>query len=281
MTVSDGLRDSISRADAFLIGASNGFSITEGLHLFADNAAFRETFGDMRAKYGISCILDGIFFRWPSEEEKWAFYARLIRRWSIGYTGSPATAALKGLVGEKPYFIVTSNVENHFELAGFRRENIFEIEGSWKHMQCAGRCHDTLYPVFPRIPEMAESERGGRIPSRLVPRCPVCGGPMVIHSPQFHAVKEDREAQAALQRFLETYSRKRLVIMELGIGRRNQLIKAPLMEIARNEPLASYVAVNRGEFFIPDEIREKAFGLDADMTEALSALAESVKGESR
>ena len=29
-------------ADAILIGASNGLSITEGLRLFADNAAFDE-----------------------------------------------------------------------------------------------------------------------------------------------------------------------------------------------------------------------------------------------
>ena len=30
----------IKEADAILIGASNGLSITEGLHLFADNTAF-------------------------------------------------------------------------------------------------------------------------------------------------------------------------------------------------------------------------------------------------
>lgn len=34
----------IKEADAILIGASNGLSITEGLHLFADNAAFEELF---------------------------------------------------------------------------------------------------------------------------------------------------------------------------------------------------------------------------------------------
>ena len=33
----------IKEADAILIGASNGLSITEGLHLFADNTAFDRT----------------------------------------------------------------------------------------------------------------------------------------------------------------------------------------------------------------------------------------------
>lgn len=35
----------LKEADAILIGASNGFSISEGLHIFADNQAFEEVFG--------------------------------------------------------------------------------------------------------------------------------------------------------------------------------------------------------------------------------------------
>ena len=38
------IAEKIREADAILIGASNGLSITEGLHLFADNAAFDELF---------------------------------------------------------------------------------------------------------------------------------------------------------------------------------------------------------------------------------------------
>ena len=35
----------LKEADAILIGASNGFSISEGLHIFADNQAFEEVMG--------------------------------------------------------------------------------------------------------------------------------------------------------------------------------------------------------------------------------------------
>ena len=35
----------LKEADAILIGASNGLSITEGLHLFAENDAFYQLFG--------------------------------------------------------------------------------------------------------------------------------------------------------------------------------------------------------------------------------------------
>ena len=50
----------IEEADGVLIGASNGLSITEGLHLFADNQAFEELFWDLKQKYGIQCILQGM-----------------------------------------------------------------------------------------------------------------------------------------------------------------------------------------------------------------------------
>ncbi len=39
------IAEKFREADAILIGASNGLSITEGLHLFADNAAFERLFG--------------------------------------------------------------------------------------------------------------------------------------------------------------------------------------------------------------------------------------------
>ena len=111
----------IQEADAILIGASNGFSISEGLNLFADNEAFEDLFGDFKRKYGISNILHGSFMKYPTEEEKWAFSSRLVNHYSGGYKGSKNTDALKEIIGDKTYFFVTSNGENHFELAGFNK----------------------------------------------------------------------------------------------------------------------------------------------------------------
>lgn len=42
------IKKKLIEADAILIGASNGLSISEGLHLFADNEIFRKLFGDMK-----------------------------------------------------------------------------------------------------------------------------------------------------------------------------------------------------------------------------------------
>ena len=263
----------IREADAILIGASNGLSIAEGLHLFADNRAFEELFGDLKRKYGISCILQGMGARWPSEEEKWSFWSRLVHRYCGEYRESRVMSDLKKLIGEKDYFIITSNGECHFEMCGFASEKIYEVEGNWLTMQCAFRCHDRIYSWADLAERMALAEQEGRSLSELIPRCPVCGGSMQVHMETDRNFIPDMESRKRLEIFLERYHGKKLVILELGIGWRNQLIKAPLMRLAEQEPQAVYVAINLGEIFIPDEIREKSFGLDGDLTEILRDLA--------
>ena len=46
-------------ADAALISASNGLSISEGYNIFANNAAFQRYFGKFTQQYGITSILQG------------------------------------------------------------------------------------------------------------------------------------------------------------------------------------------------------------------------------
>lgn len=263
----------IKEADAVLVGASNGFSISEGFHLFAGNQAFENLFGDFKRNYGIRNILQGCFTAYPSEEIKWAFFSRLANHYSGDYHGSPVMDALKKIIGDKPHFIVTSNGENHFELAGFAPENIYEIEGSWKEMQCAAPCHDGLYPAFDAMREMAKAENHGKIPSELVPHCPKCGGPMELHLAADASFLPDEGGQNRFQNFVNAYHGKNLLVLELGIGWRNQMIKAPLMNLVAMEPGACYVTVNKGEIYIPKEIEGKSFGLDGDMTEILKGLA--------
>ena len=57
----------IARADAILIGASNGLSIAEGYHIFAHNEMFHRQFGDYWQRFGIRNVLEGCFFRYPHE----------------------------------------------------------------------------------------------------------------------------------------------------------------------------------------------------------------------
>ena len=91
------------------------------------------------------------------------------------------------------------------------------------------------------------------------------GGPNVI---------PDTGAQKRMQAFLRRYHGRKLVVLELGICWRNQLIKAPLMGLVAREPDSSYVTINLGEIYITDDIKARSFGLDGPLNDILAALRE-------
>lgn len=73
--------------------------------------------------------------------------------------------------------------------------------------------------------------------------------------------------------FLTKYSGKKLVILELGIGSRNRLIKLPIMQLAYREPNAKYITLNMPqELYIPEEIAEKSVGIAGDIAQSLKEL---------
>ena len=84
--------------------------------------------------------------RWPTEEEKWGFWSRLVHHYFGSYQETPVMKDLKTLVGDRDYFVVTTNGECHFEACGFDPAKIYEMEGNWLTIQCASRCHDGIYP---------------------------------------------------------------------------------------------------------------------------------------
>lgn len=272
------IREKIKQADAVLIGASNGLSISEGFNLFADDTWFQDNFGDFREKYGIHSVIQGAFFRFPSQEEKWAFWSRLVYRKSIAVQPSQMMLELYQLVADKDYYVVTSNGEDHFVPAGFVPERVFEIEGKFTEMCCEPGCHDAAYPNHKAVTRMAEAEENGLVPTALLPKCPKCGGDMRIHMAAdqsfFQSVGWQRK-QAEYQAFVQKNHNKKLLILEFGVGCRNQLIKAPLMQIAFAEPYATYVTFNKGELYIPPQIAEKSIGIDSDIGVAINAIAQS------
>ena len=269
------IAEKIKSADAILIGASNGLSITEGIHLFANNQAFGELFGDYQRKYGLTNLLSGMLGQWPSDEEMWGFWSRMVNHYSNNYEPSNAMKDLRAIVGDRDYFVVTSNGEQHFEKAGFDDDKVFEVEGDWLHMQCASGCHNERYEWSDLAKKMAESQVDGRVPTDLIPKCPKCGGTMIPNMAASHSFIPKLGVQEAYKDFLSKYHGKRLVILELGIGWRNQLIKAPLMRLTAEEPNATYVTINLGEIYITDNIKEKSYGLDGYLEPILHEIREA------
>ena len=118
-------------ADAILIGASNGLSISEGYNIFADNEMFRNQFGDFQYKYDIHCLLEGLFSQYPKIKDRHEFLDRVVKYWVTEYIPSKVMKDLYSIVCQKDYFIVTTNADTHLELSGFDPKKVFEIENNF------------------------------------------------------------------------------------------------------------------------------------------------------
>jgi hypothetical protein len=88
----------IKKADSIVIGASNGLAISEGINIFAEDSSFLEHFSDFQKKYGFRNIVQGAFYSYPSEEEKWAFFSRMYAYFLNNKEASPVMKNLYELV---------------------------------------------------------------------------------------------------------------------------------------------------------------------------------------
>lgn len=91
----------IAQADAILIGTSNGLSIAEGYHIFANNEMFRRQFGDMQQQYGFRNIVEGLYFQYPTAEARLEFHRRLVKFWVEDYQPSQVMHNLMKVIGQR------------------------------------------------------------------------------------------------------------------------------------------------------------------------------------
>lgn len=265
----------ISNAEAIVMGASNGLSISEGFNLFADDEWFRDNFSDFRSRFGIHSVIEGTSYPYPSDEEYWGFWSKLISLKSFNDPVGPAMRALADLVGSRPCFVVTTNAEGHFQQAGFDAERIFEMEGTFTELACSADCGAAPVPSKDAISKMAANESGGRVSLELHPRCEICGAPMRVNMAGGNSFFQKPEWIGMLSRFrdfLEEHASDKTTILELGVGMRNPFVTGALAEAKKALRDASVIVMSKG---CGTGVRQDgALCIDDDITRALQIMDE-------
>lgn len=83
-----------------------------------------------------------------------------------------------------------------------------------------------------------------------------------------------RRAGERFRQFADRWCGQRLVVLELGIGSRNRLIKQPLMQLVARHPAMRYITLNLApELYVPASIRPQAIALPGDLAQTLRQLA--------
>ncbi len=282
------LKEAMASFDAILIGAGSGLSTSAGLTYSGER--FRKYFFDFAEKYGISDMYSGGFYPFPDEETRWAWWARHAYFNRYITAPKPVYPQLLSLVKDKDYFVLTTNVDHQFQLAGFDKKRLFYTQGDYGLFQSVDPANRKTYDNETWVMRAMEAqgfvrnEEGVfdvpedrkilmRIPSSLIPACPDDNGPVTMNLRGDDSFVEDEGWNLAAKRYdeyLDAHEHGRILYLELGVGGNTPvIIKFPFWKMTMANPEALYACLNYGEAYCPRQIEDQAICIDDDIGETL------------
>ncbi len=210
--------DAIKNCDAILIGAGAGMGVDSGLPDFRGNEGFWKAYPPFR-KLGLAFV-DLANPKWFSgdPERAWGFYGHRMNLYQATQPHDGFKTLLEWCQDKGNYFVFTSNVDGHFQKAGFNADRVLECHGSINHLQCVQPCGDTIWSSGENVTIDEDTMRA----EQPLPQCSHCNGlarPNILMFGDWLWVDSRSEAQA--RRFRQWQSdnqTKQVAVIEFGAG---------------------------------------------------------------
>ncbi len=285
------LKNEIQNADAILIGAGAGLSTSAGLIYSGER--FEKYFFDFSKKYGIKDMYSGGFYPFTDSETKWAWWARNIYFNRYIDPPKPVYKNLLSLLKDKNYFVITTNVDHHFQRVGFDKNRLFYTQGDFGLFQSVNPKIQKTYDNEEWVMKAMEAQRfikdengifilpnnkkiSMQIPTNLIPKCPDDNSDVTMNLRIDDSFLEDEgwhKASEAYYNFLEENKNKHILFLELGVGENTpMIIKYPFWQMTMENEKAMYACINYGEAFYPQEIEDRSICIDGDIASILEII---------
>lgn len=274
----------ISDADYILIGAGAGMSTAAGA--VYGGKWFEENFKEYQEKYGNGPYMQDMyaagFYPYPDEESFWGYWCRHALLGGVDLDVTPLYKMFLSLFEGKKIFCLTTNVDKQFEKAGLSPDKIFAMQGDYFHIQCMKGCHDKVYDATKIFRQMSEARKDCRIPSYMVPKCPVCGGRMNMNLRSDQYFVQNENWYAAEERFgnfltESMESGKKICLVEAGVGFNTPtIIRFPFEKLVRENKIVSLIRLNLDEAVVPEGIGNRVIGINADMDKSIRDIFEAL-----
>lgn len=275
----------ICNAEYVLIGAGAGMSTAAGAQY--GGKFFEENFGEFQKKYGKGPYMQDMyyagFYPFPDEESYWGYWSKQALLGGINLDVTPLHELLLRALSDKKIFVLSTNADGQFVKAGLPEEKIFCTQGDYFHIQCARGCHDQTYDAVELFRQMDQERKDCKIPSPMVPKCPVCGGAMDMNLRKDDFFVQDNawyEAEERFSDFLSEAIDKKLVLLELGVGFNTpMIIRFPFERLVREYDNTCLIRLNLDQAVVPQNFGSRAVGINADMAESIKDMVDVLYAE--
>jgi NAD-dependent SIR2 family protein deacetylase len=208
----------VQQADLLVVAAGAGMGVDSGLPDFRGNQGFWQAYPALgRARMEFTSVASPSTFH-DDPTLAWGFYGHRLNLYRA--TVPHAGFALLRKWGERMEHgvgVFTSNVDGHFQAAGFDPQRIYECHGSIHHLQCLEPCGADIWSADDYTPQVDNDA------CRLLnaaPTCPHCGDMARPNILMFGDWGWIEQRSAAQERRLHALLRKaqRPLVIELGAG---------------------------------------------------------------
>jgi hypothetical protein len=269
-------KQAIKQADYIIIGAGSGLSTAAGLLYSGEK--FEKDFREFIEKYHFDNLYSASFYEFKTQEEKWAFFAKMIKLNRYNEKPLKLYQELYEIVKNKEYFVLSTNVDGQFYNSGFGKDKVFEVQGDYSYLQCENACHNKLYDNKELVEKWLRNTKNCKIPSDLVMKCPVCGGNMDMNLRKDANFVQDENWYRQSRKYEDFLSRskgKNVVLLEIGVGFNTPgIIRLPFEQMTANSEKTTLIRINKDYPNPMLEIRNKTISFDEDTNKIIEDLKE-------
>lgn len=257
------IREKIRGAELVLVGLGEGFQY--GWGALVNDDRYREIereVGDEERYVWIVPFLQKMILRRVRED-----------RWDRAYH------ALKALLADKNYFVVSLCIDDYLYGAGLDEDRLVTPCGGFRRMQCDQNCAGELYEMPEDTYEAVLQYYRGELPLTDLkePVCAKCGGKL-----RFNQLGVERYAQEgylgqwnAYTKWLQGTVNKKLCVLELGVGMSYPgIIRFPFEKMVYYNQKAFLYRVHPRLYQLGEEIADRSSGIAENPVDFLGLLGD-------
>ncbi|UJR10605.1 hypothetical protein I4U23_014802 [Adineta vaga] len=283
----------IQQSSSILIAAGAGLSASAinphynvGLD-YTSVAAFRQLYPRMTQISSMRCMYDAIGKHDWSPELMWGYLFTHVNKCRYNWGATTVYQDLKQIISNQSIdsFAVTTNADGMFEQNKFDMTRFLSTQGDYSVLQCLKPCsRESVYDARPFIEHALPhvDPQTMEIPSKYIPRCPRCHGPMFfcVRGGDWFIESAFDEQRKRYHDFLHrAIGRKNelFTIIEIGVGFNTpSVLRWPMDQLVSKFPNVRLIRINMHAPDVPVDARKekRAIGFDGNASNVIHQLKE-------